>query len=88
MSKVRLLPSLTHRLYVRMYLALLLALALTALLFGAAWHLNPENAQIGGSLETFAAIAAEVLPPTDAPMQQQQAALRRWQPRTHADLAL
>ena len=88
MFRWRRLPSLTHRLYVRMYLALLLALALTALLFGTAWHLNPENAQIGGSLETFAEIAEEVLPPADAPAHQQEAALRRWQPRTHADLAL
>ena len=79
---------LAHRLYVRIYLALLLALALTAALFAAAWHMNPDNAQIGNSLETFADTAASVLPPADAPAAQQQAALQRWQPRTHADLAL
>ena len=79
---------LTHRLYVRIYLALLLALGLAALLFGTAWHLNPDNAQIGGSLETFAEFAASVLPPADALRAQQQAALLEWQPRMHADLAL
>lgn len=79
---------LTHRLYVRIYLALLLALGLATLLFGAAWHLNPDNAQIGGSLDTFAEFAASVLPPADASRATQQAALLLWQPRTHANLAL
>ena len=88
MSDSRLRFNLNHRLYVRIYLALLLALGLTALLFATARHLNPENAQIGRSLETFADFAASVLPPVDAPPAQQQAALLHWQRRAHADLAL
>ena len=65
---------------------MLTGLAIAALLFGAAAHL--DSSQIGASLETFADIAAEVLPAPGAPYAQQQAALARWQARTHADLAL
>lgn len=76
----------SRRLYLRIYLAILSGLAIAALLFGAAAHL--DSSQFGASLETFADIASEVLPAPDAPSAQQQAALARWQARTHADFAL
>lgn len=78
----------SHRLYLRIYLAVLVSLAIVAILFGVAWRINNDPGQMGASLETFAEIAAEVLPPASAPRETQQAALARWQPRMHADLAL
>jgi signal transduction histidine kinase len=78
----------SHRLYLRIYLAVLLSLLLVAILFGMAWRMNMDPTQLGTSLETFAEVAAEVLPPASAPREAQQAALERWRPRMHADLAL
>ncbi|GAA4022115.1 HAMP domain-containing sensor histidine kinase [Actimicrobium antarcticum] len=80
--------SFTRHLYVRIYLALLLALGVTALLFAAAWHLSPENARTGANLDAFAEIAAEALPPATASAAEQQEGLIRWRPRMRADLAL
>jgi hypothetical protein len=78
--------SLGRRLYVRIYLALLLALGLTAALFATAWQLSPEKARTGANLDTFAEIASEALPPASASLADQQAGLARWRPR--ADLTL
>lgn len=78
----------THRLYLRIYLALVLSVAIAAILFGTAWRMSPDAAQLASSLETFTEIAAEILPPATAPRAEQQAALARWQPRMRADLAL
>ena len=77
-----------HRLYLRIYLALLLSLALAAALFVAASQLDPDAAQVGTSLDTFAEFAAEILPPASASDALQQAALLHWQPRVRTDLAL
>ncbi|HJU71072.1 MAG TPA: HAMP domain-containing sensor histidine kinase [Paucimonas sp.] len=78
----------SHRLYVRIYLAVLAGLAVVAILFGVTWHMNPDPAQVGQSLETFAEIASEILPPINASRDAQQAALTHWHSRMRADLAL
>lgn len=78
----------SQRLYIRIYLAVLVSLAIVAILFAAAWRLNPDPAQVGQHLETFAEFAAESLPPVTASREAQQAALSQWYPRMHADLAL
>lgn len=78
----------SQRLYLRIYLAVLLSLLVVAVLFGVAWRMNPDPWRLGSNLETFAEIAAEVLPPASAPREEQQAALTRWHPRMRADLAL
>jgi signal transduction histidine kinase len=78
----------SHRLYVRIYLAVLASLAIVAILFGTAWRMNPDPARTGQNMETFAEMAAETLPPPTSSRAEQQAALTRWQPRRHADLAL
>lgn len=78
----------SHQPYFRIYLALLLSLLPAAALFAAAWRLNPDAAQVGPSLETFAEFAAEILPPATADDATQQAALAHWQPRVRSDLAL
>jgi signal transduction histidine kinase len=76
------------RLYVRIYAAMLVSLAVAAVLFAVAWQMNADSRRIGPSLESFAAFAAEVLPPASASREEQQAALDRWQERSHTDLAL
>lgn len=78
----------SQRLYVRIYAAMLISLAIASILFAAAWRLNADSRQIGPSLESFAAFAAEVLPPADASHDEQQQALTRWQARSRTDLAL
>jgi signal transduction histidine kinase len=78
----------SQRLYVRIYAAMLLSLAIAAILFALAWRWNVDSRQIGPSLESFAAFAAEVLPPAAAGRDQQQQALTRWQQRSRTDLAL
>jgi signal transduction histidine kinase len=82
------LRRLPHRLYLRIYLALLVSVALAAILFGVASRMNNDPAQLGGHLQTFAELAAETLPPADAPLDEQRAALLRWRPRMHADMTL
>jgi signal transduction histidine kinase len=77
-----------NRLYIRIYLALLVSLAVAAVLFATAWRMNQDPAQGGQHLETFAEIAAETLPPASASREAQQAALSHWHPRMRADLAL
>jgi signal transduction histidine kinase len=78
----------SQRLYVRIYVAMLISLAIAVLLVAFAWRLNADSRQIGPSLESFAAFAVEVLPPASASPAEQQAALDRWQGRSRTDLAL
>jgi signal transduction histidine kinase len=78
----------SHRLYVRIYVAMLISLTVAGLLFAAAWRINADSRQIGPSLEVFAAIASDVLPPPEASNEEQQQALTRWQSRMRADLTL
>ncbi len=78
----------SHRLYIRIYLAMLISLTIAGILFATAWRINTESRQIGPSLESFAAIAADVLPPADASNEEQQEALNRWRQRMRADLTL
>ncbi|HWV63558.1 MAG TPA: sensor histidine kinase, partial [Oxalicibacterium sp.] len=77
-----------NRLYIRIYVAVLVSIVVAALLFAWAWRLNTESRQIGPNLESFAAIAADVLPPADADNATQQEALERWRKRMRADLTL
>ncbi|MES2069815.1 MAG: HAMP domain-containing sensor histidine kinase [Pseudomonadota bacterium] len=78
----------SQRLYVRIYLAMLASLAITALLFGIVTHSRSDPEQFASGLETFAEITSEILPPAAAPQEVQQAALNRWRARVRADLAL
>jgi signal transduction histidine kinase len=78
----------THRLYLRIYLAILASLLLTAILIGAAWRFAFDPARHGAHLDVIAEIATEILPPNNAPKSEQQAALDRWHRRAETDLAL
>lgn len=76
-----------HRLYWRIWLAILVTVALFALLAGAAWRLlgeRPEPPNVTG----FAELAGELLPTAQAPAAVQQAALERWHRRLGGDFAL
>jgi signal transduction histidine kinase len=79
--------ALPHRLYVRIYLALLVSLVVAGSLF-ALVHLIYDRDQVRSGFDTFAEVAAQVLPPPNAPVAQQQQALARWRHKVHADLSL
>ncbi len=78
----------SHRLYIRIYLAVLVSLTIVAILFGTVWRLSPDPARTSQNMETFAEIAAETLPPAGASPALQQQGLASWGPRRHSSLAL
>lgn len=81
------LSALPHKLYVRIYAALLASLVVAGTMF-ALIHLvyNPEQSR--SSFDAFADVAADVLPAASAPRAQQQQALLRWRQKVHADMTL
>jgi signal transduction histidine kinase len=76
-----------QRLYLRFYLALLASLVVAAVLFGLA-HLRFDPARFDANLDTFVALATQVLPPPSVPQEGQRAALQRWGRKLDASLAL
>lgn len=76
-----------HRLYWRIWLAILATVVLFALLAGAAWRLLGERPQ-PPNVTGFAELAGELLPRADAPLAEQQAALDHWRHRLGSDFAL
>jgi signal transduction histidine kinase len=77
-----------HRLYFRIYLALLASLAVFALLAGALWRTLADAGPASQASELAAALAQNVLPRADAPPAAQQAALERLLGGTRANVAL
>ena len=76
-----------HRLYWRIWFAILATVALFALLAAGAWWAFGERPH-PPSLTGLAELAAELLPRADAPAGEQGAALARWHERLGADFAL
>jgi signal transduction histidine kinase len=76
-----------HRLYWRIWLTVLASLIAFTLLAGLAWRVFGERA-FGPSVRAWAEIAATVLPPASAPLDEQRAALSAWHEKLRADLAL
>jgi signal transduction histidine kinase len=75
-----------RRLYLRIYLAVLVSLVAFALVAGALWrHLGDGR---GYAFEVAGVLAQNVLPPADAPAPEQQAALERLAANLRADVAL
>jgi len=74
-----------RRLYLRIYLAVVLSLAVFALVAALAWR---SFAEPWSSDETLATVARNVLPPAAAPASEQQAALERLARDLRIDLAL
>lgn len=81
------LKKLPHKLYVRIYVALLASLIVAGSMF-ALIHLVYDQGQMRSSFDTFAEVAAEVLPPASATPAQQQQALMRWRQKVHSDMTL
>lgn len=65
------------RLYLRIYFAVLAVLAVLVLAAGLVWSRFEEYSPQARLRENFATLAANVLPPSDAPRAEQQAALER-----------
>jgi signal transduction histidine kinase len=76
-----------HRLYWRIWLAILATVVLFALLAGAAWRMLGERPQ-PPNVTGFAELAVELLPAAEAPRSEQQAALDHWRHRLGGDFAL
>ncbi|HUP35227.1 MAG TPA: HAMP domain-containing sensor histidine kinase [Candidatus Limnocylindria bacterium] len=75
-----------RRLYLRIYLAVLVSLVAFALVAGAHWrHLGDGR---GYAFQVAGVLAQNVLPPADAPAPEQQAALERLAANLRADVAL
>lgn len=87
MLKRGLLNSLHHRLYVRIYLALLASLVAAGAMF-AMVHIVHDRQQARTSFDTFAEIAGEVLPPAAASAAEQKEALGRWRARLRTAMTL
>lgn len=81
------LSALPHRLYVRIYAALLASLVVAGIMFGMV-HLLYDPERVRSGFDTFAEVAGEILPAADAPVAAQQEALSRWRRKVHADMSL
>jgi signal transduction histidine kinase len=76
-----------HRLFWRIWIAILATVALFALLAGTAWRVIAER-PAPPNLAGFAEIAEALLPPAVAPPAEQQAALDHWSRRLGGEFAL
>src|SRR4029453_12304171 len=76
-----------HRLYWRIWLAIMATVALFALLAGTAWWAFAERPQ-PPDLTGPAELASDLLPSANAAPEGQRAALDHWHQRLHADFAL
>ena len=77
-----------HRLYLRIYLAVLVSLAAFALVSGFLWRQLGDLGPAGHAFEVAGTLAQNVLPPADAPGAVQQAALEKIAANLGADVAL
>lgn len=77
-----------HRLYLRIYLAVLGSVVAAGLIFGWLAHQHGAQPPGGPHLETFAELAANALPPASSPVEEQQKSLRKLHSLVHSDLSL
>jgi signal transduction histidine kinase len=77
-----------HRLYLRIYLAVLASLAAFALVSGFLWRQLGDAGPAGHAFEVAGTLAQNVLPPANAPGAEQQAALEKIAANLKADVAL
>ena len=77
-----------RRLYLRIYLAVLVSLAVFALCSGLVWRQFGDLGPAGRAFEVAGTLAQNVLPPAGAPKAEQQAALERLAENLRADVAL
>lgn len=77
-----------RRLYFRIYLAMLAALALFAILAGLTWRTFSSFEDAGPRTAFFSEAAERLAPPADAPPADQQRQLERWRSLSGYDLAI
>jgi two-component system, OmpR family, sensor histidine kinase RstB len=77
-----------HRLYLRIYLAVLASLAAFALVSGFLWRQLGDAGPAGHAFDVAGTLAQNVLPPAGAPGAEQQAALNKLAANLGADVAL
>src|SRR5439155_16704633 len=85
---VREAAGLMRRLYLRIYLAVLVSLAAFAVVSGALWHSFGYAGPAGRAVEVAGTLAQNVLPPAGAPDGEEQAALEKLAANLRADVAL
>jgi len=77
-----------RKLYLRIYLAVLMSLVAFALASGLLWHQLGDGGPAGRALDMAGTLAHNALPATGAPTGEQQAALERLATNVRADVAL
>jgi len=77
-----------HRLYLRIYFAVLASLGVFTLAAGLAWHFFGDDTAAGRTQQLAATLARNTLPPAGAPRAEQQAALERLGAGLDFDVAL
>jgi len=77
-----------RRLYLRIYLAVLVSLAVFALCAGLVWRQFGDAGPASHAFDVAGTLAQNVLPPAGAPKAEQQAALERLAENLRADVAL
>jgi signal transduction histidine kinase len=77
-----------RRLYLRIYLAVLVSLAVFALCSALVWRQLDDTGPAGHAFEVAGTLAQNVLPPVGAPKAEQQAALEKFAANLRADVAL
>lgn len=76
------------RLYLQIYLALVVALGLFALAAAAVWWVAPRDREADLFLEGMAVLVAEAMPAADRPPEEQRAVLERLASKFRSDLTL
>src|SRR5262249_47907931 len=76
------------RLYLQVYLTIVASLVLVVLTAGLLWHFVAGVPPFGQPFEVAGEVVAELVPPADAPLAEQQQAIDRLARRLGADLAL
>jgi two-component system, OmpR family, sensor histidine kinase RstB len=77
-----------RRLYLQVYLTIVASLVLVVLASGLFWHLMSGVPPFDQQFELAGEVLAEIVPPANAPAQDQQAVIDRWAQRLGGDLAL
>ena len=77
-----------RRLYIQVYLTIVVSLVLVVLTAGLLWHFVAGFGPFGQQFEVAGEVIAELVPPANAPPQAQQQAIEHLAERLGADLAL
>ena len=77
-----------RRLYLKIYLTIIVSLLMVVVVAGAIWRAGWERSPAGQAFEMAGELAAAALPPADAPRAQQQQAIERLAERLGTDFAL